>query len=185
MTFFADSPPDEFSQLPPPRNHMTQRAPDAYEEFNRNQYPRVVAFLIYQGFPHHIADEATQDAMVDAHRNWQKITSNPPMWVRTAAVRHAGRKVKSMRKTTSTADGEPEHGTEDDGLSAVVERHGELAGLVNKLPDRLRTPFALHLDEFSAAEIAEHLGVPERTVYARLERARELLKKDLFGGGNR
>jgi len=166
-----------------------KRAPGTYEEFNREQYPQVVAFLIYQGFPHHIADEATQDAMVDAHRNWQKIDRNPPMWVRTAAVRHAGRKVKSMRRTSSTAEQESEHGVEDEGLSAVVERHGDLVGLVRKLPERLRTAFALHFDGFSVAEIGEHLRIPRRTVYARLERARELLKQDLFGagqeGGNR
>ncbi|MEV4057519.1 sigma-70 family RNA polymerase sigma factor [Amycolatopsis sp. NPDC049688] len=154
----------------------------SYEDFYRSHSPRVIAHLLYLGFPRHIADDATQSAMVDVHRNWHKI-GKPHLWARKAAEHHAGRVWRKTRNEVPWPDAYDRPVAEDPEIAYVVERHSRLVSLVNELPESLKTVFALHLDDFGTKEISEYTGVSVRVVQKRLKQARELLQSRFVGDG--
>jgi len=61
-----------------------------------------------------------------------------------------------------------------------VMQDGELAGAMNALAEKLRTPLLLHyMEGFSEKEIAEILNIPATTVKSRMHRARKALRRAL------
>ena len=55
----------------------------------------------------------------------------------------------------------------------------ELTQLIDKLPEKLKTPFLLSYQGYSIQEIAQELEIPEGTVKSRVHFARKRLKKDI------
>ena len=67
--------------------------------------------------------------------------------------------------------------TDDAVVRADLGRR--LLAEVSKLPRGMREVATLYLDDFSAREIAETLGISEGAVFTRITRLREMLRKVL------
>ena len=128
-------------------------------------------------------DDAVQVVLVAADRKFDDIATRADLkaYVCAACVnvaRDVGR-----RRTRRAAEGSPLDDLDEDppseqaGPADMLERKQTLA-LVHRilegmLPER-REVFVLHeLEELTAREIAEYLGVPAGTVASRLRKARE------------
>ena len=74
---------------------------------------------------------------------------------------------------------------EDGDFFGELRRQSQCADVVEaikRIDERYSIPFSLRYgDEMTVAEIATLLGIPEKTVYTRLERAKKLLLEELKG----
>lgn len=167
---------------PDARRPMAEESPDReadFRRFHRDEHPRIIAFLCHLGFSHHIADEAASEALEELYWSWFDVSSNRRMWVRTTAKRVAVRKAKAERGGPLNRlldKGFRPQMEHDSGLGEVVERHGGLVRAINSLPTSQREAFALHVDGFTAKEIAAALTIAERTAHHRIQRARATLR---------
>ncbi|MEU0885292.1 sigma factor-like helix-turn-helix DNA-binding protein [Lentzea sp. NPDC005914] len=157
-----------------------------FRRFHRQEYPLIIAFLCHLGFSHHIADEAASEALEELYWSWFDVCTSRRMWVRTTAKRVAVRKAKAERggplNRLLDKGFRPQLEHDDSGLGEVVERHGGLVRAINSLPTSQREAFALHVDGFTAKEIAAALAIAERTVHHRIQRARTTLRALVASG---
>jgi RNA polymerase sigma-70 factor, ECF subfamily len=113
-----------------------------------------------------LADDAAQDAFVNAIRSWSKFDGNGPFapWIAKIAVNRARDLLRAERRRKLTS------------LDEATEAPGrtDLSGLlaaVAALPQEQREAVVLHhVLGFSLREVAEVLGVPEGTATSRLGR---------------
>lgn len=125
-------------------------------------------------------EDALQDVFVIVHRRLGEFRSDakPSTWVSAIAVRVA-RDYRRRRSRKPSEDLEPhEHALVDSrpGPDAVAAR-AQAAAIVTTLLEQLdsdqRDVFVLvELEQHTAPDIAEMLGVPVNTVYSRLRLAR-------------
>lgn len=72
------------------------------------------------------------------------------------------------------------------GELRIHSRCADVVEAIKRIDERYSIPFSLRYgDEMTVAEIAALLGIPEKTVYTRLERAKKLLLEELKGEGDR
>lgn len=149
---------------------------DGYEAFFQDQFPRVVAMLIsYRAFAPQIAEDATAEAMTRLLLDWEKVNT-PKAWVRTVAVRVAGRLAKGQQQPlpdTELADGR----AADD--FAAVELALMAGSAVRTLPPRQQEVMTLALADMRPEEIAEALGCTPEQARSNLAHARRTLRRAL------
>ena len=146
--------------------------PDAehgFERFYREHLRRLVAYLLYQGAPAHLAAELAQEAMIVAYQRWGTISS-PRSYVWTVAYREFIR--RSLDPELPTAE-VPER---------VILPHPEEAeqwlqkqlviDVLKALPPRQRQVLALTLDGWAPAQIAVLLDIDSAAVRSNLMKAR-------------
>lgn len=90
-------------------------------------------------------------------------------------VRRASRAPKLHELSDTVMD--KAEATDDAVVRADLGRR--LLAEVSKLPRGMREVATLYLDDFSAREIAETLGISEGAVFTRITRLREMLRKVL------
>ncbi|PRY43439.1 RNA polymerase sigma factor [Umezawaea tangerina] len=171
------------SRDPEPRRRRTiaeydRRTEREYEKFDRAERAALLAYLLYQGFAQHIAEESVNDAMLEVYANWLDVKS-PRAWIRTVARRVAVRKAKADRRSLLDRfkyHRPPDVLAEDVVLSRILDLDSDLVDAIRRLPVQCRSVFILHVDDFSVREIAEVEGIPERTAYERLRVARKMLR---------
>ncbi len=127
---------------------------------------------------HHLAEDAVQDALIEAHRSWESIRepAKRSAWVR-AIVRH--RCVRTLRRRDFGAVSLPELASVDEPWRRAADREerGRLMAQVRGLPRPLREVVVLHyMSGCSHRETAAFLGLPVTTVNNRLHLARRFLK---------
>lgn len=150
---------------------MAPGSEQEFARFYRERIGRLVAYLIYQGAPAHLAAELAQEAMITACRRWDTITS-PRAYVWTVAykgfLRHALH--------------DPEEPVAEVPESAIVLPHPEEAEawlekqqiieVLRALPPRQRQVLALTIDGWTPAETAGLLGILPSAVRSNLMKAR-------------
>jgi RNA polymerase sigma factor (sigma-70 family) len=151
---------------------------ESFDEFFRRDYPSLVAFLRKLGFDRESAEDAAEDAMIDAYENWDALRW-PRAYVRKAAQHAAGGQAKRDRaRVQLSIVGGWLPGSQDDTLKhAEIEEKESILSLLATLPHRCREVVVWYLDGFSTNEIAEHLRVTSATVRSQLRHARDALKK--------
>jgi RNA polymerase sigma-70 factor (ECF subfamily) len=125
-----------------------------------------------------LADEAVDEAMARAVARWDKIKDyeRPEGWLYRVGLNWA-RGVFRKRRYELLSDLEASSQVWDDPLPDP-----DLIEAVGHLSLKLRSVVVAryHLD-FSIAEVAESLGIPEGTVKSRLSRALDQLGRELGG----
>jgi RNA polymerase sigma factor (sigma-70 family) len=150
-----------------------ERFSDDYTTFFKRELGPLLALATAIAGPDR-AEEIAQEALLRAHREWDRIGryDKPGAWVRrvtinlaTSSQRRRGAEARALRAVASrrVLDAPP---PEVDGFWA----------LVRQLPARQAAAVALHyLDDLSIAEIADALDCAEGTAKAHLHKARATL----------
>lgn len=149
---------------------------DRFQELHAHRDRLYRALALALGNPG-LAADAIDEAMVRAYTRWDRIEAyaSPEGWVYRVAMNVARSALRKTRRE-DLWDQPPE--------TTVVDQHPdlELREAISRLPVNFRSVVvARFLLDWSTAETAEGLGIPEGTVKTRLKRALRRLAKDLGG----
>lgn len=140
------------------------------------------------------AEDALQDALLQAHRKWHTFRgeSDPATWLYTITVRACRRRLRERRRRAPTfQQAAPWNeatvssyglGEEAPAEHAVRREESEsLKAAIASLPSHFRAPIILkEMLEMSVEETAAALGVKPETIKTRLHRGRLVLRKALL-----
>ena len=119
----------------------------------------------------HLAEDAAQEAFVEAYPNLHKVYGPEafPSWLRRVVFKHCDR--IRRRKTLSTTQ-----------LAEASELEAEVRSAVSLLPPSMRLAITLfYISDYSQREICEFLGIPVTTLKSRLHRGRRHLRERMIG----
>jgi RNA polymerase sigma-70 factor (ECF subfamily) len=153
---------------------------DGFASFFRERFSRTVVLLISMGASRADAEDATQEAMILAWRQWESIRE-PTSWVRTVAVRAFWRHIGKKRQTVPLDEAVDQQAADPD-LATFAEEQQQVLRLLRGLPPGQRTVAALHYDELPCDEIAELTGKSPATVRSNLRHARKKLEGEIYLG---
>ncbi|MET8860609.1 sigma-70 family RNA polymerase sigma factor [Streptomyces sp. NPDC004579] len=143
-----------------------------FSAFYRNDFPRLVGFLILVGAGREDAVDAAQETMRTLYQKWREVR-HPKAWARTTARREL---IGVLRALQEHDFGEPPESAAAFLVSdqAIWESLGcdEVLAILRELPSCQRQTLALTFDGFRPAEIAQILDVPASQVRGNLARAR-------------
>jgi RNA polymerase sigma-70 factor (ECF subfamily) len=151
----------------------------SFDDFYRAEYTRMVALCSGILGRRAGADDLVQDAMVEAYRRWDRLSSYdlPSAWVRRVVVQRAA---KAARKRHHELDAHQRVAALPAQQLPEGELDPELRAALVALPVQQRTVMALHyLQDLSVADIAGELGIAEGTVKTHLSRGRLRLAERL------
>ncbi len=156
------------------------RAEREFEDFYAREYGRIVALAYALTGDRGTAEDASQDAFLAAHREWERIRDYdaPGAWVRRVVVnrsrtrfRRRGREAAALARVAAMRPTGPD--PDDDG-SEVFWR------AVRTLPPKVARCIVLHyVEDLDAGQIAELLGISASTVRVHLHRGRQRLAASL------
>ncbi len=146
----------------------------------KTEAPRLMRYLLHCGSDYCTAQDVTQEALEELHRKWGTV-DKPRAWLRTVAMRKLG---TARISSECSLDGNDQPDATLDPVTAVecILENDVVISAIQQLPSKERQVFALHVDRFSTAEIAEILNMEKATVRQNLARARARLKKLLDRG---
>ncbi|MDH6581861.1 RNA polymerase sigma factor (sigma-70 family) [Streptomyces sp. SAI-133] len=159
---------------------LSMAAADVGCSYQEDQ-PYLIRFLLRHGATFPEAEDAVHSAFVELMRTRQPVRT-PRAWLRTVALRSFLRQIVpedpeqdlAARLAETSADWHtPLQAAE------LGEQHRQVLQVLVQLPFKQRTVMAWHLDGFSAAEIAEAMGLEKAAVLQNLSRARRTLKQQL------
>lgn len=146
-----------------------------FDEFYLSEFAALVALAAFASGSRAAAEDIAQEAMLDAHRRWDRVGSydSPRGWVRRVAIQRSW-KVAGRRRSERVALLRSSTRTNGDRITDPFDE--ELLSALRSLPDRQRAVVALHyLDDASVAETAELLDISVGSVKTHLSRARSAL----------
>lgn len=153
-----------------------------FEQFFRDEYPRLVPMLQALLGDRQRAEDVAQDALATAQREWHRVSGldKPGAWVRRVALnassnvrRRRGREAVALRRLGPAADVARDAPDADEALWR----------LVRQLPEQQRWVVVLHyVEDRSVRDVAGILRCSEGTVKTHLSRARATLAKQLEAG---
>ena len=159
-------------------------AAEQVEQLFRNEHGRVLAALISRLGDFELAEDALQDALVDALERWELdgVPRNPGAWLLTVAKRRAvdrirraatlEQRVETLQSLAVEEDSEMDEAIPDDRLKLMFTCcHPALA-------PEARVALTLHtLGGLSTPEVARAFLVSESTMAQRLTRARRKIRE--------
>jgi RNA polymerase sigma-70 factor (ECF subfamily) len=154
----------------------TSVSPDRFRELHsqRDRLYRAVALVVGDAA---LAADAIDEAMARAYSRWERIEgyASPEGWVYRVALNLA-RSALRKRRREDLWERPPER------IVVDLPPDLELRAAVGRLPVKFRgVVVARYLLDWSTADTAEALGIPEATVKTWLRRALLRLAKDLEG----
>jgi RNA polymerase sigma factor (sigma-70 family) len=159
-----------------------QLSGNGFVSFFHERYSRTVVLLIAMGASRADAEDAAQEAMVLAWRQWESIRE-PDAWVRTVAVRAYLKQARAQRSQAAPLDESAREPAADPDLGVFAEQQQHVLSLLRGLPAGQRTIAALFYDGLTCEEIGELVGKPPATVRSQLRHARNSLKGLMSSGG--
>lgn len=148
-----------------------QGSEDEFADYYRDHIRRLTAYLIYQGAAAHLAADIAQDAMITVYQRWAEIESPRPYTWRVA-YRAFLRRVLGEREQPVGEVPEPAALLPRPGEAEAWLQEQDIIHVVRALSPRQRQVFALTIDGWTPAEIAELLGLDSATVRSSLKKAR-------------
>lgn len=154
---------------------------NAFSELVVLHQPGVIRVVYRMCGDFHLAEDATQDAFIQA---WQRLqTFRPGTSLRNWLYRIAINAALDALRRKAPADLREEENDPRPGLEASFiqkERARLVQQAINALPEASRVVLVLReYGELSYADIASTLNIPTGTVMSRLNYAREKLKETL------
>lgn len=150
--------------------------PGSFDAFYRSEFPRMVNIASALSGSRLAAEDLAQDAMIAAHRQWNRVGAldKPGAWTRRVVVNKAAslyqRRLAELRAVARLG---PLRGSLPPPLDAEFEH---LWHEVRRLPRRQAQAVALfYVDEMTVATIAEIMECTESTVKVHLHKARQTL----------
>jgi RNA polymerase sigma factor (sigma-70 family) len=185
--------PDEVSATGGgPTAYVTRMAHvrDSLLDFFDHESIYVVRFVMRCGASLHEAEDAVQEAFIDAWAltappcRWAEVV-DPRGWIRTVALRKFRRPPGPRKRPISVSVADlpeiPQLGTSHaeltDGTLLVLDA-------LRSLDPKMQAVMAFHLDGFSGPEIAVELGITHQKVRDLLKKARKILAGQLAGIGD-
>jgi RNA polymerase sigma factor (sigma-70 family) len=166
-------PWDERAADGPPVPVPFERFGEDYTSFFRRELRPLVALAAAVAGADR-AEEIAQEALLRAHREWDRIAryDKPGAWARRVTINLA----TSSRRQRRTERLALQRLSTRRQLDAPPPDVDEFWALVRQLPPRQASAVALHyLDDMSVAEVADVLGCAEGTAKAHLHQARQTL----------
>lgn len=151
--------------------------------FFQERFSKTVVLLISAGASRADAEDATQEAMIQAWQHWKSIRE-PAAWLRTVAFRTWSKRGDTQRFKTVRLDDADRSTVLDPDLSIFATEQQHVLRLLRALPPMRRVVTALFYDGASCGEIAELLDAAEPTVRSHLRHARRTLKEMMATGGS-
>jgi RNA polymerase sigma factor (sigma-70 family) len=148
---------------------------DGFVSFFRERFSKTVVLLVAMGASRADAEDAAQEAMILAWRQWDTL-QEPAAWVRTVAIRTYW-KLARARRTTMLVDEFVPEAVVDADLNVFTQEQQYVLRVLRNLPPQQRTIAALSYDGLTCEEIADLLGKPSDTVRSHLRHARNALKE--------
>jgi RNA polymerase sigma factor (sigma-70 family) len=162
-------------------------AREAFLDFHQQEYLNVVAFLMITGAVRQDAEDAAQEAFLDAWRlanrpgGWETIDT-PRGWIRKVALRKYNRLQKEgslkRRIVTELTEIIPIDHTPDHGELTVQTEF--VRAVIRELDPDTRIVMAYHIDGFRPAEIARQLSVDSQRIRDLIKKGRKDLKARLI-----
>jgi len=154
--------------------------PRTVENLLRELAPQVLAALVRRYGQFHLAEEATQEALLAAATQWAELPDNPRGWLLTVATR---RLIDEMRSDQSRR--QRELATPQSEVLAGQDQDDSLALLFGCCHPDLSAPSQIALTlravgGLSTAQIAAAFGVPETTMAQRISRAKQVVREAGF-----
>lgn len=149
--------------------------------FRREFAPMVRALTILAGDAEAAAD-AVQDAFVQAHRHWARVSrlDNPTAWIRHAAINRLRNQRRGHNRMIAALPRLLRQDESVDQPTATLDVPSVLA----TLPEQQRAVVTLYyLLEQPTSAVADTLGVTEATVRSHLRHARVRLAGSLGDAG--
>ena len=176
MAFASLAPDVEARLLADVRAGSTRRTDAVAEVFRAFREPVLALCLHLTGGRRADAEDVLQEVFLAVHRALPHFRGEAKLstWIYRIAVR-ASLEHRARRRTTEALDPELPGPSEEAGLVAR-DRARRLLLAMERLSVEHRTVLSLFaVEELSHQEIAEILGVPEGTVWSRLNAARKQL----------
>lgn len=154
--------------------------PSTPEGLFRQSYRSIVQSLALAGGDLAAAEDATQDAFVEAYLRWDSISGydNPAAWVRRVAIN----KLRNMHRSRVRAVAALLRLAAEDGTVAQVEADPGVIGALRSLPSRQRLAAVLYyVEDLPVIDVALAMGISEGSVAQHLSRARTSLRAELEG----
>lgn len=157
----------------------------AYSKFYLENVPRLVNFLVSQGWPLLDAADCVQETLIDALPPTWATLGDPYAWCRRVAYRKA---CKLTRRQREAPVSDPELGgspliASNIDVEALEARHALLYWLTQLRSDKQRHVLVWTYDGATPAEIAAELGMKPATVRSTLRNARAALRRLREGDG--
>jgi RNA polymerase sigma-70 factor (ECF subfamily) len=153
-----------------------------FERLYQATYPRLLGTLVLMLGDRAAAEDCLQEAYLKAFRNWARWQPSAPAeaWLHRIAV-NQGLSYRRWAKLREVGEvvrrlGRP---VEVDPQAAGA-LSGDFIKALRRLPAKQLAAIVLrHYHGYTSREIAQALGIPERTVASRLAAARERLRREL------
>ncbi len=133
--------------------------------------------------PH--VEDIVQDVFLVAWRRRSEVVRHPRAWLLAVCLHRVQHHIRSRVRRRGLLERLLSRRVDPEPLSAsvLVERHEHrerLRAALFRLDDDVRAVFVLYeLEERTGREIAEVLGIKEKTMWSRLQRARRILAEEL------
>lgn len=130
-------------------------------------------------------EDATQEVFVVVHKRLEEYEERASVrsWLYAICLRVSSRQRRTTSRRRENVVAEPpELSVEPEQQVGVEQRESLRLGqrLLAALPEKQRSVFVLYeVEHMTIAEIAEALGCPLQTAYARLHKARERVRAEL------
>lgn len=154
--------------------------PRSFDAFYRSEFSRMVTIAFALSGSRLAAEDLAQDAMIAAHRQWDRVGAldRPGAWTRRVVINNAAslyqRRMAELRAVVRLG---PVRGSLPQPLDAESEH---LWREVRRLPRRQAQAVALfYVDDMAVATIAEVMECTESTVKVHLHKARQTLASRL------
>ena len=165
-----------------PATPMASRT--AFLDFFDHEYHSVIRFVMLNGAALDDAQDAVQDAFLQAWEMWEHI-HNPVAWIRVVALRYYRRPPGQRRRMTTlpvaSVPDIPQSGLSPSELSNQTL---DVLAALRGLDEQSRTVMAFHLDGFPTSAIAEVLGLTDQRVRDLKKKARGSLARILAQTGD-
>lgn len=160
------------------------------EEIYSRYFKQVFNFCRYYGLCHNDAEDVAQESFVKFFRNIHSfhIDKKFKPWFFKLVYNKIRDKYQELKKNRfndldSVLD---MAGNEDENISEKFQIRDYLNGIINELPEKLKTVLVMNTyGELDYEAIAKAVGISSRQVRNRLEQAFELLRRSVEGNDDR